>query len=279
MLSLLVAAAFRLPRMGVWPLLLVVSALGLLEFYRLLDKAGIPSFRILGVVGGSALISAAFFSVQRITVESAATGFNRTLNTGEWEWFVLYGILLAIFLRQFPRKNDERSLATIACTLLGILYVPFLFNFITRLAFTWGLDTGRMMVLYLVVVVKGTDMGAFAVGSALGRHKMVPRVSPGKTWEGCVGGVLCGVLASGLFHWLSNGTIGGIPAHASHALVLGVLLAVVGTLGDLVESLLKRATGAKDSSALVPGLGGLLDVLDSLLLSAPVLYMYARLFL
>ncbi|MBN1675400.1 MAG: CDP-archaeol synthase [Kiritimatiellae bacterium] len=274
--ALLLAAVVWLPTKGVLPVLLLISALASLEFYHLLDRAGIPSFRIVGVIGGSALITATFFSLLRISASDPTTELSTLLKTYDWEWFVLLGIVMGIFVRQFPQKHNDKPLATIACTLLGVLYVPFLFNFFTKLLFSWGVATGRLLALYLVVVVKSTDIGAFLIGSALGRHKLLPRISPGKTWEGCTGGVACGILASWGFLWLSGGEIGAIPVRTVDAFLLGVLLAVVGIGGDLVESLLKRASNAKDSGTMVPGMGGILDVLDSLLFAAPVLYVYMR---
>lgn len=277
--SLFSAAVVWLPTMGVWAVLVVISALASLEFYNLLDRAGIPSFRALGVIGGSALITAAVFSIRRISASADDMDLSTVLKTYDWEWFVLFGIVMVISLRQFPQKHNDKPLATIACTLLGVLYVPFLFNFVTKLLFAWGLATGKLLVLYLVLVVKFTDVGAFAVGSLFGRHKLLPRISPKKTWEGCIGGIIAALLASGVFLWVSDGKIGAIAVGRPHMLVLGLMLGIVGTLGDLVESLLKRAANTKDSGSLIPGFGGILDILDSLLLSAPALYIYARLFL
>jgi phosphatidate cytidylyltransferase len=265
--------------MGVWPLLLIISALASLEFYNLLDKAGIPSFRVLGVLGGSALISAAFFSIQRISASGDSVELSTVLKTYDWEWFVLFGIVVVISIRQFPQKHNDRPLATIACTLLGVLYVPFLFNFITKLVFAWGIETGRLLVLYLVVAVKSSDVGAFLVGSAVGRHKLLARISPGKTWEGCTGGIICSMLASWLFGYASGYQIGVIPVGGVKIVLLGAILGFAGIWGDLVESLIKRAAHAKDSGSLIPGIGGILDVLDSLLLAAPALYIYTRLVL
>ena len=127
--------------------------------------------------------------------------------------------------------------------------------------------------------MKITDVGAYITGTLLGRHKLIPRISPGKTWEGAFGGVTVAVITSITFLVLRDHSLGTVQISTMHAAVLGLLLGVVGTVGDLFESLLKRASGAKDSGAVVPGMGGLLDVLDSLLFAAPVLYVYLRLFL
>jgi phosphatidate cytidylyltransferase len=182
-------------------------------------------------------------------------------------------------------KSNERALYTMGCNMLALLYVPYLFNSFTRIAFSWdegGLTDpvgrqGVMLALYTIGVVKLSDVGAYFTGRAIGRHKLFPRISPKKTWEGLIGGMLAAIAASMAFAHFSthlSGLIGPV-----HAAVLGLLLAVAGVLGDMFESVVKRAAGFKDSSSVIPGMGGLLDVLDSLLFGAPLLLVYARLFL
>jgi phosphatidate cytidylyltransferase len=142
------------------------------------------------------------------------------------------------------------------------------------------------VILYLIVVVKASDVGAYLVGSTCGRHKMFPRISPGKTWEGLAGGFVAGILASLALFWLwenpasesHTAELGRLTLTFGHALFLGAFLAAIGVIGDLVESLLKRSAGLKDSGCIFPGMGGILDVLDSLLFAAPALYFYLRWF-
>jgi phosphatidate cytidylyltransferase len=275
----LVLAVNYVPLLGVWLLLVSISALAQLEFHALLDRAGIPAFRIVGLICGACLISATFF-----TIGPQPTEISRAY---QWENSVLLASLIAVFVRQFPQKHNDKPLATIGCTLLAIWYVPYLFNFFTRLALSWDgsragsfvSETGRLLVLYLVVVVKCTDIGAYFAGRWFGRHKLFPRISPAKTWEGLFGGIAAAILASWLFFFFTNGRFGKVTLSAGHAIALGWLLSVVGVVGDMFESLLKRAAGAKDSGSVVPGMGGILDVLDSLLFGAPILYVYCRLFL
>ena len=275
----LVLAANFLGTFGILLLLVGVSSFAQLEFYGMLRRAGIPSFRVLGTVCGAALIAVTFFS--------AAGEEGNTAAAYQWQNFVLIGSLIAVFVRQFPQKHNDRPLETIACTLLGIWYVPFLLNFFTHLVFARGEggstlrvgETGRMLALYLVVIIKSGDIGAYFVGTFLGRHKLMPRISPGKTWEGFCGGIAFSVLASCLFSLLGECHLGRIVFGYRHAILLGALLSVVGVVGDMFESLLKRAAGAKDSSSTIPGMGGLLDVVDSVLFGAPVLYVYMKMFL
>jgi phosphatidate cytidylyltransferase len=275
----LVLSAHYMPAFGILLLLVGVSSFAQLEFYAMLRAAGVPVFRIVGTVCGAALIAATFFTMVGEYGDVAAAY--------KWEHFVLVASLIAVFVRQFPQKHNDNPLETIACTLLGIWYVPYLFNFFTRLVFACdggaqGLavsKTGRLLALYLVVVVKCGDIGAYFMGTLLGRHKLFPRVSPGKTWEGLGGGIACAVIASVGFSLADGGRLGAATLHVGHAVVLGCLLAGVGVVGDMFESLLKRAVGAKDSSSAIPGMGGLLDVMDSLLFGAPALYVYTKAFL
>lgn len=268
-------AATHLPALGEWILLLTISSFAQLEFYAMLKQAGIPSFRYLGVLAGGAMISATFFTIGPEAGSMA--------NSYRWENIVLLTTLLAVFVRQFPQKYNDKPIETIACTLLGIWYVPFMFNFFTRLAFAWDVvthrtlvsESGRMLCLYLIFVVKCTDVGAYFTGRLLGRHKLFPRISPNKTWEGFFGGMALALAVSLLFMQVCNWHLGQIHVRWIDAVILGLLLSVVGTVGDMFESLLKRAATMKDSSSLVPGMGGMLDVLDSLLFGAPVLYAYA----
>ena len=117
-------------------------------------------------------------------------------------------------------------------------------------------------------------MGAYAVGSLIGRHKMIPRISPGKTWEGFAGAVVVSTGASMVFAHLFGAHMFGM--NTLHATILGILLSVTAVIGDLIESLFKREAGVKDSGHLFPGIGGILDLLDSLLFNAPIMYLYLR---
>ncbi|MCE9615630.1 MAG: phosphatidate cytidylyltransferase [Lentisphaerae bacterium] len=272
-------AGIFLPAIYIWVLLLVVSGLAQLEFYALLNRGGIPVFRVLGLISGSAMISATFFA--------SCTSIGQVATRYTWENAVLLLTLSAVFVRQFPQKNNPKPLETLGCTLLGVLYVPYFLNYFTRLAFAWEghslwsplSTTGRLLIFYFVVVTKSADIGAYFVGMRFGRHKLFPRISPGKTWEGLAGGIATSIFASFMFYHFTRGHIGAVSLHPLDVVILGALLSVVGVIGDLFESLIKRSTGAKDSSASIPGMGGLLDVLDSLLFGAPVMYLYARVFL
>lgn len=265
------------PSLSICALLCAIATVAVLEFYQLLDAMVIPSFRIMGVVASILLIAGTWLS---LTMRTAA-------QAGDYELMILFVAIIAILIRQFPQKNNGQPLATMACTLLGILYVPFLFNYFTKLVFTWECPTwlnpigttGLWLVFYLIAVVKLTDIGAFITGRRFGRHKLIPRISPGKTWEGFVGGVATGLLVSLCVFYVAVGHFGLITMQMHDAIILGILLPIMGTVGDLVESMLKRAANNKDSGRLLPGMGGALDLLDSLLFGAPALYIYVKIML
>lgn len=183
------------------------------------------------------------------------------------------------------RRKTEHAMETFALSFAGFWYVAVLLSFLVRLAFEWKVYedwqtnyTGRLMLLLFVVLVKSADIGGYAFGRLFGRHKLIPAISPGKTWEGLVGcyavSLLAGLGMWYVFHaWFSE-SFGQIRFPLVHALVLPVLLTTTGVFGDLAESLVKRSVGVKDSSSRFPGMGGILDILDSLLFSAPFMYAY-----
>lgn len=274
LIAAILIIAYWAPSASIGTLLAAIAVLALWEFYQLLDRQGIPSFRIMGAAFGVALIILTWGSYS----------FRLANLASEQEMFVMFSLVIAILLRQFPQKNNQQPLATMACTLLGFLYVPFLFNYFTKLAFAWEPSgwlgtvstTSRLLIFYLIAVVKFTDIGAFLIGSRWGRHKLIPRISPSKTWEGVIGGVAAGLLTSLIFCWALNGQLGSLNMALHDAIILGIFLPIMGILGDLTESMLKRAAQVKDTNKLIPGMGGVLDVLDSLLFAAPALFIYAK---
>src|SRR5881396_2003050 len=254
-----------------WLLISAFGMIGLLEFYRMLDHKGLPNFKVTGMICGAVLLAGSFYYFSRIGPAGSY----------DFEVAVLLFFLLTVFGRQlFERLRDDEPLQTMAYTLFGLLYVLWLYNFITKIVYltprsSTGQVTGQFYVLYLIAVTKFSDMGAYLTGSAIGRHLMVPHISAKKTWEGFFGAIVLALLCSlGLFKLM--------PGHLSaltwtHATVLGLLLGLAAVLGDLAESIIKRSTDVKDSGNLLPGIGGALDLVDSLLFTAPLMFFYLRL--
>ena len=262
--AIVIATIVWLPEPAILTVLLLVSGLALWEFYALLDTARVPHFKLIGLGGGLLLMTAAWYDRAGPALDWAPTVF-------------VAGVLL-VAVRQLLRRDNPRPWEAIGCTLLGILYVPYLLSFFAPLIARWGLPAGRHLVFFLLLVVKLSDTGAYVVGCTFGRHKLLPQISPLKTWEGWVGGMLTGLAAGVICLALWDWKIGtALSFHWIDAIVLSLLLGAAGSIGDLIESLFKRTAGVKDSSRMLPGLGGLLDVLDSVLFATPILYLYLRL--
>jgi phosphatidate cytidylyltransferase len=267
--ALVLASLLYLPALLLLIVLAAVCALTLAEFYRLMAQAGLPCFRTTGIVIG--------------VIPSLWAGVVLFFGTEVfWAWVVAPTLLVvAVLLRMLANRQPNAPLAA-AVTCFGLAYVAVLFCFLPLLMVAWGSPAplaplnadSFWLIFYLVLVVKMTDNGAYAVGSLLGRHKMIPRISPAKTWEGFAGGLLFGMAFSVLVSVCLGGRLGPIMLPPAQAALLGLVLALAGTAGDLVESQFKRMAGVKDASGLLPGIGGLLDVLDSILLAAPVLFLY-----
>src|SRR5438105_4146950 len=180
----------------------------------------------------------------------------------------------------FQRTRDYSPLEAMAYSTFGFLYVLWLFNFITKIVYVFPRDaaghvTGHFYVLYLVVITKFSDMGAYVTGSLIGRHPLIPHISPKKTWEGFFGALGFSLLGSCGLRALMPGSLHALDW--TDTIVLGLLLGFSAIIGDLAESIVKRSCEVKDSGKMLPGIGGALDLIDSLLFTAPLLFFYVRL--
>ena len=272
--GVLFAAFFYMPDGGIPFVLAALAAIMALEFYQMMSASGVANFRAYGTVGVVALVFVTWISGRRAGGQA----------DGSWDSLVLFLITIGIFLRQFPQKDNPHPLRTIGGTLFGILYVGLLWNFLAKLLlFARPVDhlgiywPGRWLLLYAVFAAKFTDIGAYVIGCSFGRHKLIPRISPGKSWEGVIGGVLVGTLVGTAFVWALCGQLAPLGLTWTRAIPLGIVLSVCGVVGDLTESLFKRAANVKDSGGVIPGMGGILDVLDSILFTAPAVYLFLRL--
>lgn len=242
-----------------WLFLLVILAFtiaGLYEFFYAVKKKEIPIYSYTGIAIGVLIPLSTFF---------------RFAPTKGWELLFIVLLLLMIFFLQFMRKENVNALVGISTTLFGVLYVSWLLSFVIKLKFVMPGTDGVKLVGFILLVTKCGDIGALVGGTYFGRTPLLPRVSPNKTVEGSLGGLIF----SGLAAIFGAGLIPeafGFPM--LHIIMMGVFFGGLGQLGDLSESLLKRDLQVKDSSGMFFGLGGALDLLDSVLFSAPVFYFY-----
>jgi phosphatidate cytidylyltransferase len=232
------------------------------------------------VIGGVLAIVIANWAPHLVENHSQAEGESallydpgRPLDVLAWPFLTFIAVLMTSFVVQsiqFARPG--RTMAKISGTVLAIAYIGLLGSFIIQLRWVEGRHQGLMAVVFLVATAKGADTGAYTLGRLAGRHKLWPRLSPKKTVEGGLGGLAFGVGAALLVAAIARYGL-GIPAFSWPAAALyGVVIAAVAQLGDLMESMIKRDCERKDASQAVPGFGGILDVLDSLLFAGPVAY-------
>src|SRR5713226_6001043 len=249
-------------------IMVLLAGFGLSEFYGLVEKRELVCFRGWGIFAGVLLVVGTFF---HLTGKLGLHNSPARVNDFETSFLVLF--VLGLCLRQFVSRSNTAGILAISTTLFGLMYVPWLLNFIQKINFFPGVD-GHYYLLYFVLITKFSDTGAYSVGSLIGKHKMIPRISPGKTWEGFAGAILFSVLASLIFvHFLGHNMRG---MNMKHAIILGLILGLCAVVGDLIESLFKREAGIRDSGNFFPGIGGILDLLDSLLFNAPIMYLYLR---
>ena len=236
-------------------LFLALTVLGLLEFYRLLTVKGFQPNRFIGLALGVGLYMLGF------AVEQGAIA-------PDW-LFLLPPIMLLALVAELYRKK-EQPFTNAALTLVGVFYIAAPFTLLHVLAFLPGRYSWQI-ILGIMFLIWASDTGAYAAGKTFGKNKLFPRISPGKTWEGWVGGMLLSVGVA----WLLSLFFSDLALE--HWLGVAVLVSVFGVLGDLVESMLKRSLGVKDSGTLIPGHGGILDRFDSLILVVPFVVAFLEL--
>jgi phosphatidate cytidylyltransferase len=189
---------------------------------------------------------------------------------------VCYSLMvLILFLRAaICYQEPGRSMETLGVEVLGISYLGVLLAMTAQLRWVAGANAGYFVLGSLVISAKSGDIGAYTLGRLFGKRKMIPRLSPGKTWMGFWGALLGAALGATLWLTFAPGLFGETvkPAPLGWAMLYGVILGLVGLVGDLCESLIKRDVSQKDSAPLFPGFGGLLDLLDSVLYAGPVAY-------
>jgi phosphatidate cytidylyltransferase len=239
--------------------------LTLREFYRLQAAAGNAPFSGLGMLFGGLVTLAPW-------MEARFGGAGR--HFAAHSLIPLAAVVCSI--RILSERSPERRMPALNSTLFGLVYVALLLQYLVRIATPLPGDgitpEGRLILcVWVVAVAKFCDTGALLAGLAAGRHPLAPTISPKKTWEGAIGGVLVAMLVGGLGAWLGRTWL---PASLTpiRAALIAAPLAIVAIVSDLVESVIKRQANLKDSGEAVPGIGGIFDLTDSILLAAPVAY-------
>jgi phosphatidate cytidylyltransferase len=238
-------------------------AAGIYEFFIMTKKMQLKADASVAYLGACAFFVAFCFDAPRTAPEFLSI----TL--------VLFLIVLLSTQTFRFQKDFSKLLSGMSLTLLGVLYVAFLGGYLVslRVGFTETLvpNLSTKLLGYFFLVIMGSDTGAYYVGKTFGKHKLVPKVSPNKTWEGFFGGIALSLIFAALSTFLF---FPELPYKIS--LPLALVMSIIGVFGDLAESAIKRSTGTKDAANILPGHGGLLDRLDSLLFNAPILYYVAR---
>ena len=252
-------------------LCLFAMAGGLKEFFKMTDKIGLKGFTKMSMfVGCMAILS---ISLPKLFDFRADIPFFDLLMI----IFIIFG-----FLRVFNEDDHQTGLTKLFVSIAGLIYIGWTLSFIAQIYFINGTEMlGRYLVLYLVAVTKFSDIGAFFTGTLSakilpgGNHKIAPKLSPGKSWEGFIGGIVASVcVALFLRDFLGDKLFidGKEFLTLPIAIITGTVFATLGFIGDVAESALKRASGMKDSGSFIPGMGGVLDVVDSLTLVSPLFY-------
>lgn len=223
------------------------------ELGNLIKQTGAHLFKSV-TIPASVLIATAFYWAQLFDSQCFFTA---------WLLFVPAFSFLALFLAQALKFGTDGTIRNISASFFSIVYLGMFCMFILGIRVMWG----PWVLLFFIVTIKSSDIGAYTFGRLFGKHKLCPRISPGKTWEGLAGAA---AVAAGVSFGFSSvcGIMGGLQAAA-----FGAVFGVLGQMGDLVESMIKRDAATKDSSSRIPGFGGLLDVIDSPLATAPAAYL------
>lgn len=243
-----------------WVFVLLAAAamvVGLWEFYLLARRLKLQPEVAAGYIAGAALIT--------IPLQNDPANVLLVL-------FVIIGVTIATLISVTLRGAPfEKMIASVGATLLGVLYIPLLGSHLVALRMGFPPRLSAHLLSFFFLVLMGSDAGAYYTGRSFGKRKLAPSISPGKTWEGVVGGIVAALAMATLAHfWFFR----ELPL--KYMLPLAAIMTVLGILGDLAESALKRGAGAKDAANILPGHGGILDRLDSLLFNAPLIYYFAR---
>jgi phosphatidate cytidylyltransferase len=264
-LPILIASIIYPPLQPLFVLIAVAAILvALYEFWFLAKRVGAKPDIVVGYASTAALLVAFYYDATPLLL------------------VIVPALVIAALAAEMLRGGPfEKMILSVGSTVLGVLYVAMLGGFLIAVrtgatfanpapGYTTSYSISTHLLSFFFLVLMGSDTGAYFSGRAFGKHKLAPKISPGKTWEGAVGGMLASLLMATLAHYWFFPELS-----LKAALPLAALLNVLGVVGDLTESALKRGANAKDAANILPGHGGFLDRLDSLLFNAPVLYYFA----
>ena len=236
--------------------ILILTLGGLYEFFTMVKKKDIPIYSYFGIFIGM-LIPISIY-----------TRFELTKN---WELLFIVLAFLSILLLQFARRDNRNAIVGISTTMFGVFYVSWLLSFLIKIRFLIPGVEGVKLLAFILLVTKCGDIGALLIGTRIGRHPLFPRISPKKSVEGAMGSF---VFSMGAAIACKNFLPASLNLPSWQVVFMGAFFGGIGQLGDLSESLIKRDCLAKDSGRILPGMGGILDVIDSLLFSGPAFYLY-----
>ncbi len=226
---------------------MILGGFGLLEFYTLLERYKFSPLKLEGIILGLIYLTFIYFDSKRALIIS------------------LPFLILVLFIYELFRRR--KSITDLSLTFLGFFYIPFLLGYLLMLR---NLPNGEKICYFTFILVWISDTSAFFIGKTFGKHLLAPSISPKKTIEGTIASIIFSGLTSLIFSYLYSW-------RPLFTVILGIVVSIMGQLGDLVESMLKREIGVKDTSSLLPGHGGVLDRFDSLLFAIPTVYYFLSL--
>ncbi|MBL7072798.1 MAG: phosphatidate cytidylyltransferase [Candidatus Omnitrophica bacterium] len=257
LIAMAAVVTYVVPKWAFCTVIAVFIAVGLFEFFQLVEKRGIFVYKYFGTIIGAIVPFIVFFGTTYPELDNVAP-------------IIIVAASLLVLTLQFTRRDNARDhLISTSLTMFSLFYISWFFSFFVALR---CMPNGANLVAFLILVTKSADIGAYLIGSRLGKSDLIPRISPKKTKEGTLGGILTSVIVALVFGPVLTGFC------FLHLFILGIILATLGQVGDLAESLIKRDCSAKDSGKQFSEIGGMLDLIDSMLFTAPVFYFYVKVF-
>ena len=252
-------------------IIVLIGSLGIYEFFGLLGLRQTPAFQSIKVA--TILVGFIYLSLMAYLLNGQCNELLAHIDSASIAFLVI--LLTALFL--FYSIDGTNTKDLFFGSLFGFIYVPLLISFLLRILYlnddASERGGGEYYIIFLLVVTKFSDMGAYLIGTLIGKNKMIPHISPGKTWEGIIFGCLTFAVGGGcLMFYLFKDEMPLLGWQS--VVILSFCLALIAALGDLAESVLKRSLAVKDSGKILPGIGGVLDLVDSVLFTAPVLFIY-----